>query len=184
MKTQNLTTAAGVVLIGAFALTVYIGLYDKNLSTYQPLHWDLNWVFAAADVVAAAFLIGFPRKLFLVALGGVIWPILYVLALAIDVYTRLCLGGNQSNCWPSKTDAFDYLVLNRPNIAGIYGWNLWQGTMPTILALLAIAFVLSVVSLYRLRKPMKPVKPVTPIPGSSEAQQGQSSTDGSKNQYV
>ncbi len=157
--------------MGAFALTVYIGLYDKNLSTYQPLHWDLNWFFAAADIVAAIFLIGFWRKPALVLLGGVIWPILYVIFLAVDVYTKLCLGGNQANCWPSKTDAFQYLIVNNPNIANGYGWKLWTGTMPSMLGLLAIAFILSIISLYFLRKEAwrhlpstQPVPPRTTTP--------------------
>jgi hypothetical protein len=166
MDSKNLARGAGVLTLGAVALNIYIGLYDKNLSTYQPLHWDLNWVLVVAGLVAAAFLIGFPRNTWLVLLGGVVWPILYVLFLGVDVYTRLCLGGNQANCWPSKTAAFNYLILNNPNITGGYGWKLWQGTMPLALAFLAIAFVLAVISLYSLRKAawrrMPSSRPITP----------------------
>ncbi len=163
-------------MLGAFALTVYIGLFDKSLSTYQPLHWDLNWLFAAADLVAAIFLFGFPRKMSLVLLSGVIWPILYVVSLAIDVYTRLCLGGNQTDCWPSRTAAFNYLVLNNPNVANGYGWKLWQGSIPTTLGLLAGAFVLSAISMYLLsRKPRKSSSstrdaPTQPSPASTQTE--------------
>lgn len=173
---------AGILTLGAVALNVYIGLYDKNLSTFQPLHWEINWVLVAAGLVAAIFLIGFPRNMWLVLLGGVVWPILYVLSLAVDVYTRLCLGGNQANCWPSKTDAFNYLILNNPNIAGGYGWKLWQGTMPLALTFLAIAFILSVISLYSLRRAAwrrmpssRPTSPATgqPQPGQTPSTSGQ-----------
>lgn len=144
-----------MLMLGVFALSVYIGLYDKLLSQYQPLHWDINWVLAAASLVAAILLIGFSKNISLVSLGGIVWPIIYVIALGVDVYTRLCIDGNQAYCWPSKTAAFDYLILNNPNISSSYGnvgWRLWSGTMPTVLALLAIAFILSIVSVYSLRK--------------------------------
>jgi hypothetical protein len=147
---KRVTQIGGVFLLGAFALLTYIGLYDANLQTLQ-LHWYINWVLAAASLVAAALLLAFPRKTFAVVLGGIIWPLLFVGSLAVDVYTRLCLGGNQANCWPTKTDAFQYLILNNPNVAGGYGWQLWQGTMPTILVLMFLTFVISIVTLYSLR---------------------------------
>ncbi len=184
MVNKNITRGAGGLTLGAFALNLYIGLYDKNLSQFQPLHWDLNWVIVAASLVAALFLIGFPRSIWLVLLGGIVWPILYVVSLGVDVYTRLCLGGSQANCWPSKTDAFNYLVLNNPNIAGGYGWKLWQGTIPLALAFLAIAFVLSVISFISLRREAwrrmpssrvapRPTPPTQPKPGATPTRPGQ-----------
>jgi hypothetical protein len=152
MDFKNITRAAGGFTLGAFALNLYIGLYDTNLSTYQPLHWDLNWVLVAAGAISGFLLIRYPRSMKMVLLGGVVWPIAYVASLAIDVYTRLCLGGNQLYCYPSKTAALDYLIYNNANIPGAIGWKLWPDTIPLALAFLAIAFVISAVTLFRLRK--------------------------------
>ncbi len=152
MDFKNITRGAGALALGTFALNVYIGLYDSALYQFQPLHWDINWVLAVASLVSGIFLIRFPRSIRLVLLGGVVWPIIYVVSLAVDVYTRLCLGGNQAYCWPSRTAAFSYLILNNPNIAGANGWKLWQGTILLALAFLAGAFVLSVITVYSLRR--------------------------------
>jgi hypothetical protein len=149
---DRLARVAGILLLVPFALTVYIGLDDKNLYNYQITHWYINWVFAAAFLVAAILLLAFPRRISLVALGGVAWPILYAIALVVDVETKLCIGGIQANCWPSKSAAFQYLILNNPNVAGGYGWLLWTGTMPTILAFTALAFILSLISIFMLHK--------------------------------
>jgi MFS superfamily sulfate permease-like transporter len=151
MVSSNLTRVGGVLLLGAFALTVYIGFDDSNLRNYQPLHWEINWVFAAANVIAAVLLLGLPRKIPAVVLGGIVWPILYGISLVVDVETRLCIGGNQANCWPSKTAAYQYLILGDPNVPNGYGWHLWQGTVPTILALMFVAFVISIITVYSLR---------------------------------
>ncbi len=152
-------------MLGVFALNVYIGLYDTLLSSLQPLHWDLNWVIAAANLVAAIFLLVFPRKIGLVTLAGVIWPVLYVISLGVDVYTRLCIGGPQANCWPTKTAAFQYLILNNPNIpnAAGFGWKLFQGTVPIILALLFVTFVISIISVYSLRRSSRTAQTMTPV---------------------
>ena len=158
-------------MLGVFALNVYIGLYDKFLSKYQPLHWELNWVIAAVDLVAAIVLIGLPKNIVLVSLGGIVWPIVYVISLGADVYTRLCAGGSQANCWPSKTDAFQYLIVNNPNVPGGYGWQLWTGTMPTILALLLITFVISIATVVSLRR-IKPAKLVPPPAGPPSGSTG------------
>ena len=181
MDFKNITRGAGAFALGVFALNVYIGLYDAALYQFQPLHWDINWVLAVASLAAGIFLIRSPRSIRLVLLGGVVWPIVYVASLAVDVYTRLCLGGNQAYCWPSKTDAFSYLILNNPNIAGTNGWELWQGTILLALAFLAIVFALSVITVYSLRReawrrmpsskrvPLKTIqpRPIQPQPGQT-----------------
>ncbi len=175
MVSPNITRFGGILLLGVFALNVYIGLYDNFLRTLQPLHWDINWVLAVANLVAGLLLIVFSRKLGLVVLAGIIWPIVYVLSLGVDVYTRLCIGGSQANCWPTRTAAFDYLILNEPKIpnAAGYGWQLFQGTIPIALALLLIAFIISAISAFSLRKgsrksaTMSPPMGNTTSPGSS-----------------
>ena len=111
----------------AALLIIYIGADDKNLQQFEPIHWDLNWLMAVVTIAAGALLIMVPRKTIMVALSGAVWPIVYVASLDVDVLTRLCLGGNSADCWPSKSDAFQYLILNNPNIANGYGWKLWSG---------------------------------------------------------
>ena len=166
---DKLARIAGILFLGPFALTVYIGLYDTNLRTYQIGHWYVNWLFAAAFLVAMILLLAFPKRLPLVTLAGVVWPILYVVALGVDVETRLCIGGNQANCWPSKTAAFQYLILNNPNVANGYGWLLWQGTVPTILALTAIGFILSLASVFILQRSRSRTRATTTIASPEES---------------
>lgn len=152
MVSQTVTRIGGAAMLLAALFIIYIGAYDKNLSQFEPLHWDFNWLMAVATIVAGALLIVIPRNKIMVALSGVVWPIVYVASLGVDVVTRLCIGGASANCWPSKSDAFQYLILNNPNIGNGYGWQLWTGTMPTIIFLMAVAFVLSILTLAGLRK--------------------------------
>jgi hypothetical protein len=160
MNTVMLTRISGILLIGVFFINVYLGIYDTNLANYNPVHHDLNWLIAVVTVIAAALLLVRPKSLPLVALGGILWPVVYVISLAVDVWTKLCLGGSSANCWPSHTSAFDYLILNYstiPNAAG-FGWNL-APVMPIAIALLFMVFVLSIVSVNSLMK-ARNVKPV------------------------
>jgi hypothetical protein len=154
------TRIAGILLIIVFAINVYLGLFDTNLRTLNMLHYDLNWLIAVASLVGALFLLLKPRSMALVTLAGVIWPIVYVLSLAVDVETNMCLGGPGSNCWPTHTAAFDYLVLNYSNIpnASGFGWML-APVMPIAILLLAIVFIISLISLNSMRKKKNVVKP-------------------------
>jgi hypothetical protein len=160
MNTVMLARVSGVLMIGVFLINVYLGLYDTNLATFNPVHHDLNWIIAFVTLVAAALLFAMPKSLPLVALSGIVWPVVYVISLAVDVWTKLCLGGSTANCWPSHTSAFDYLILNYANIpnASGYGWKL-APVMPVAIALLFVVFVLSIVSVNALMK-AKSAKPV------------------------
>ena len=144
---------SGVLLLGVFAVNLYLGLYDTNLSQYNSLHYDLNWLIAAASLVAGIVLILRPRWKLWIALGGVAWPVLYVISLAVDVETKLCSGAPSTSCWPSHTAAFDYLILNEANIphASGFGWKL-APVIPVAIGLLAVVFIISAISLSMLRK--------------------------------
>jgi hypothetical protein len=167
LVSTTLTRIGGVFLLGTFALSVYIGLYDTNLSG-STIHYYVNWLFAAANLVAAIFLIGFPRNRVLVGLGGIIWPILYVLSLSVDVFTKMCLGEAANTCQPGRVASFDYLILGYSNIPNGYGWVLWQGTMPLMLGLMFVTFVISIATIYSIRKSsMKTPTPMAPATTSS-----------------
>lgn len=153
---KGLGRVAGILLLGVFAINTYLGVFDSNLKGQLtsstngiPLHWYINWVIAAITLVAAVTLISSPLSALWVTLSGIVWPIVYVGGLGFDVYTRLCAGGGY--CWPSKTAAFQYLILNNPNAPG-GGWNLFPFTIPTAIGLLFIAWVLSAWALYSIRK--------------------------------
>ena len=161
---SKLVRTAGLLMLVVFAINIYLGIADSYLRQFNILHYYLDWVIAAVSVVAAALLLAQPKKVMLVSLGGIAWPIVYLASLATDVLTRLCLGASSSSCWPSKTAAFDYLILNYssiPNAPG-YGWKLLPGIMPLDIAILAIVFVLSVISVLRIRRG----KMVTKVPAA------------------
>ncbi len=141
---------SGVLMIGVFLLNVYIGVGDTVIRSVNPAHYYLNWLIAVVDIVAAIILFIKPLSTTWVSLAGIAWPVVYVLSLAVDVYTYLCLGGSASctGAWPTHRSAFDYLILNDP----AQGWVLFRGTVPLIIALLFIVFVLSILSVYNERK--------------------------------
>ena len=140
---------AGVLTLGVFAISVYIGAYDKNLQSVT-VHWYLDWVIAAASLIAAGLLIAKPSGLWTVTLGGVIWPIVYVGGLGFDVLTKMCAGVSSEYCWPSRNAAFQYLILNNPNAQGL-GWSLFPYTIPIAIALIFVAWVLSIMSMISIR---------------------------------
>jgi len=156
-----LSRISGILLLGVFAVNIYLGLYDTNLRQFNPTHYDLNWLIAIVSLIAGLILILRPKSKALLTLGGIVWPVVYVLSLGIDVETKLCSGAPSSSCWPSHTAAFDYLVLNYsniPNAAG-YGWKL-APVMPVAILLLGIVFILSLISFNSMRTPAKvPVRP-------------------------
>ena len=140
-------------MLGVFGINVYIGLYDTNLTQISPVHTELNWVIAVADLIAALFLLAKPRSLVFKTLGGIVWPVVYVGSLFLDVETRMCLGAAQSTCFSSVSDAYQYLILGS---AG-QEWVLWPYTIRLAIALAVIVLVLSVVSLYFRTQKMKTV---------------------------
>lgn len=174
-----LTRVAGILLIFVFLINVYLGLYDTNLKTLNIVHWDLNWLIAVASLVGAILLLVRPLSRPLVILAGVIWPIVYVLSLGTDVYTKLCAGAPASSCWPSHTAAFDYLILNESSIQGAagYGWLL-APVMPIAIILLALVFILSLISLNSMRRKTKvtpamgPTTPKSTVPEKSNDMKG------------
>jgi hypothetical protein len=135
-------------MFGVFAINLYIGLYDTYLSTYNSAHYYFNWIIAIVDIVSAIVLLLKPRSLQWVALGGIVWPVTYLLSLVADIATSMCLGTpNNPNCWPSPYDSFKYLVLGDPS----EGWTLWQYTIPTAIALLVVIIILSGFSIKNIR---------------------------------
>ena len=129
---------SGCLLLGGFAITTYIGIFDSNLLTYSMIHYYLNWASAAVDLIAAGFLFVRARSRLWVILAGVVWPLVYFASLILDFETRLCLGSN-INCWPSVADAYQYLILG----SAAQGWTLWPYTIPLQIVLMSIAIVLS-----------------------------------------
>lgn len=145
-----LSRAAGIIMLGVFAINVYIGLFDTTLFKLNQLHYYLNWGIAIVDLAAALILIVFYRSRILVLLAGVGWPAIYILSLALDVETTLCAGTNL-NCWPSVSDAYRYLILG----SKAEGWVLWPYTISTAIAVLVIIAVLSSVSFAFLARASK-----------------------------
>jgi len=135
-------------MLGVFAINVYIGLYDTNLSQLNSAHWDLNWLIAVADLVAATILLVGPGNFVWKLLAGILWPIVYVASLVLDVETRLCLGSQASACSPTVSDAYQYLILGR---AG-QEWILWQYTIPLAIALVLLTLILTLLTLYLSQK--------------------------------
>ncbi len=130
------------MMLGVFLINVYIGLFDTTLFKLNQLHYYLNWGISIADLAAALILIVFYRSRFLVLLAGVGWSAIYILSLAVDVETSLCIDTNYLNCWPSVSDAYNYLILGSQG----EGWVLWPYTIRTAIALLIIIAVLSAFS--------------------------------------
>jgi hypothetical protein len=157
-------------MLGVFGINVYLGLYDSNLQiAVNHLHYEINWVLAAADFLAAVFLLVAPRKLILKALGGILWPVVYIGSLFVDVETRMCLGAPAKACFPSVSDAYQYLVLG----SSAQGWAAWPYTIQLGISLAIITFVLSLISLYFRKSKMKETKVMppaqsTPPPGSGQ----------------
>jgi len=153
-------------MLGVFGVNVYIGLYDTNLTQISPVHAELNWVIAAADLIAAIFLFVKPGNLIFKSLGGIVWPIFYITNLFIDVETRLCLGAAANTCSPSVSDAYQYLILGS---AG-QEWVLWPYTIRFAIGLVAVVLILSLLSL-RFRAP-KTKKPEQMTPQNKQIQPG------------
>src|ERR1700751_4322719 len=105
-KNVLLARAAGVAMLGVFAINVYLSVYDTNLAQLSPTHAQLNWVIAAADLVAAIVLFVKPKSVIWRTLGGIVWPLAYIGSLFVDVETRFCLGASAASCFPSMTDAY------------------------------------------------------------------------------
>jgi hypothetical protein len=143
LKSVNLARAAGAVMLSVFGINVYIGIYDTSLAQFSPMHAQLNWVIAAADLIAAVLLFVKPRRIWK-TLAGIVWPIAYVGSLFLDVETRLCLGASPTSCFPSTTDAYNYLILG----SSAEQWVLWPYTIRFAIALAIVVQVLTASSLY------------------------------------
>jgi len=144
LKNVILARAAGVVMLGVFGINVYIGIYDTSLAQLSPTHAQLNWVIATADLIATVLLFVKPRSLIWKTLAGMVWPLAYVGSLFLDVETRLCLGASATSCFPSTTDAYNYLILGSSGEE----WVLWPYTIRLAIALAVLVLVLTVGSLY------------------------------------
>ena len=146
-----LARTAGVAMLGVFAINVYVGVYDTNLAQLSPTHEQLNWVIAAADLVAAFVLFMKPKSTIWRALGGIVWPLAYVGSLFLDVETRLCLGASATSCFPSTANAYNYLILGSSGEE----WVLWPYTIRLAITLAVLTLILTGLSLY-----FKRAKPV------------------------
>jgi hypothetical protein len=154
-----LTRIGGVAMLGVFGINVYLGLYDTNLQfAVNHLHYEINWVLAAADLLAALFLLAKPRNLILKGLGGIIWPLLYIGSLILDVETRMCLGASSAACFPSVSAAYHYLILG----SQAEEWAVWPYTIRLGIALAVITLVLSLISMYFRKPKMKETKTTPP----------------------
>ena len=146
LSDKALPRIAAILMLVVFAINVYIGLKDGNLYDYNLAHYYLNWLIAAVDIVAAVILFAKPLSKLWIGLAGVAWPIVYFASLAVDISTKLCLGG--SNCWPTQYDAFRYLILGDPS----EGWGLWPYTMSTAVFLLVVMLIFSSAAVVGLRR--------------------------------
>ncbi len=156
-------------MLGVFGINLYLGLYDTNLQfAVNHLHYEINWVLAAADLIAALFLLAAPRKLILKGLGGILWPVLYIGSLFLDVETRMCLGAPSAACFPSVSAAYQYLILG----SSAQEWAVWPYTIRLGISLAVITLVLSILSLYFRKPKMKETQTIppqsTPPPGSNQ----------------
>ncbi|MCL5066902.1 MAG: hypothetical protein M1368_00935, partial [Thaumarchaeota archaeon] len=133
------------LMVGVFAINVYIGLYDKTLAQYSPTHLYANWVIAIVDLAAATVLLSnLGRNERWVFPSGIGWPVAYIISLVVDI--MLDLGA--PNLWPDPASAYKYLILADPN----QGWVLWKYTIPAAILLLILVVVLSSISLAAMRK--------------------------------
>ena len=139
-----LVRAGGIILLGVFGINLYIGLYDTNLSELSLLHSELNWLIAAADLIAAIILFVKPGSLIWKSLTGIVWPIVYVANLFVDVETRLCLGSSASTCSPTVSDAYKYLILGSAGEE----WLLWPYTIRLAIVLVIAVLILTCISEY------------------------------------
>ena len=167
MKTATaFSIIGGLALVGSFVNSIYVGLFDTTLAQEDPLHHDINWVIGIISLVAGIALLARPKSIPARIIGGVVWPVLYLVSLAVDVQTELCFGTNV-HCWPSVSDSYKYLILNQ----SVEGWVLSPYTMRILIALLVISIVLTVGSLLlsfksrgRLNKDAKTIPPLNSKP--------------------
>ena len=127
---------------------MYIAVYDTELSASES-HYLANIFIALIDLFTAYLLLSakitaIKRVLF----AGILWPVFYFFLLAFDVWTKLCYAGPNETCWPSEQAAFEYLILNDPNIGvpGL-GWRLFPYTIPIAIGLLCIIVAFSIITL-------------------------------------
>lgn len=139
-----LARSAGILVMVVAVFNIYIALYDTTLVHLNSLHHNLNWLIAAISILAAIFLLAKPSSKILVVFSGLAWPLLYILSLYLDFETKMCLGTN-INCWPTVSDAYDYLILG----SRLEGWALWPYTIRVVIVLLLLATILSTVHLVR-----------------------------------
>jgi hypothetical protein len=141
--------AAGSLMFVIFALNLYVGLVDRNLfippNTVVTPHYYLNWAITIVDAVSAAVLFVKPTRNQLVALSGIIWPLVYIGSIAIDIESKLCIGAAASSCFPTISDAENYLLFGNSSLLVVY---FWQYTFALILILLTIVVALSSLGLY------------------------------------
>lgn len=150
-----LPQAAGVLILGVFALNTYIGSFDVELFKLQPTHQAANFAMAVFDLVAASILIAYGSgKQLWVFLAGIAWPLTFLSFLFLDVETRLCLFTGV-NCFSSVSIAFQYLILGQRS----QGWALWPYTILSAIVLLILAISLSTAYVLTGRRNVKSQSP-------------------------
>jgi hypothetical protein len=144
---------AGFTLFVAFALNLYVALVDRNMIAPESIvltpHYYANWAITVIDIVTSGILFLETNKKWLLALSGIIWPLVYLGLLILDIESRLCFAAPSSTCFPSVAAAESYLLFGRSTIVIVY---FWPYTFAVIIALLASSIALSSLGLYFLSK--------------------------------
>jgi hypothetical protein len=165
MRSLSLTYASAVSMFLIFILNLYVGLVDRNLflppNTIITPHYYLNWLITVIDLVASAVLFIRPKKLELLVLSGIVWPLVYLGGLGLDVASRLCLGAPASTCFPSADASAGYLFFGSSTYLQAY---FWPYTFTMITVLLVLTLILTAGGLTR-----KSI-PATPVPKQPENQ--------------
>lgn len=144
-----------------FALNLYVGLVDRNMFIPPNIvitpHYYLNWVLTIVDVIASAILFVKPTKNQLVILSGIVWPLVYIGAIAIDIESRLCIGAPSSSCFPTISAAENYLLFGSTSYMAVVYF--WQYTFTVILLLLIAVLAFSFLGLYLHNKTKSSITP-------------------------
>jgi hypothetical protein len=152
---------AGTLMFLVFALNLYVGLVDRNLffppNTVETPHYYFNWAIAIIDIVSSGILFLKPTKKQLVVLSGIVWPFVYIGAIAIDIESKLCIGAPSSTCFPTISAAENYLLFGSTSYMAVVYF--WQYTFTLILVLLVAVLAFSLVGLYLFNKTKSSITP-------------------------
>jgi hypothetical protein len=157
LNSRLLIYGAGSMLFIIFALNLYVGLVDRNMfmgpNVVITPHYYANWVITIVDIILSGILfMSLNRRL--LALSGIVWPLVYIGLILLDIESRLCVGAPSSSCFPTVSAAESYLLLGKSSFVTVY---FWQYTFLLILSLLVVSAALSFLGLYLPNKEKKTV---------------------------